>query len=472
LAELIRRAIERGSLATAVGLLVHYAAFYAWGIPLWTEVIGEWIMARTPNTYSVWLLAQMGAWAKPFALTGGLAALGFVMSLAACFTGMRAGLVVLGGALAYGYLFGYTPGWETFTFWFPALTMLEWLERKAVAPVGGRRMALQALMGGATLAVAGESFLRDERLARGAVKPVRLWSFGMPEERFGVGWVRKAVTQIGQHYTMSKNSVDPAIDPASWTLRVTVDGAQIASLRYTQLLQVPRQQRYVTLRCVSNTLKSDLMGTAEWSGFLLSQIVDRAKIPAGIREVAFIGVDGHGDSLPIEYAFSDEVMLAVGMNGETLNRAHGFPVRLLCPRYYGFKNVKWMGEIAFVTQPYFGTWPKMGYTKEPLVKVASFIDKARHEGTKVTVGGVSYAGSRGIKAVEVRLDGGPWMPAEMENPLSLYSWTRWMVELDAPGGAAVVEARAQDGNGAWQLDVETPLFPSGVGGPTVRKLSI
>jgi len=90
----------------------------------------------------------------------------------------------------------------------------------------------------------------------------------------------------------------------------------------------------------------------------------------------------------------------------------------------------------------------------------------------VTVGGVSYAGSRGIKAVEVRLDVGPWIPAEMENPLSLYSWTRWMVELDAPSGASLVEARAQDGNGAWQLDVETPLFPGGVGGPTVRKLSI
>jgi len=56
--------------------------------------------------------------------------------------------------------------------------------------------------------------------------------------------------------------------------------------------------------------------------------------------------------------------------------------------------------------------------------------------------------------------------------LSLYSWTRWMVELDAPSGASLVEARAQDGNGAWQLDVETPLFPGGVGGPTVRKLSI
>ncbi|MFN0101827.1 MAG: molybdopterin-dependent oxidoreductase [Bryobacteraceae bacterium] len=467
MAELIRRAVERGAVATAMGLAVHYAAFYLFGVPLWTEVIGEWIMARTPNAYSVWLLTELGAWAKPFALTGGLAALGLVMSVGALFTGWRSAGVVTVAALAFGMFFGYQEPWKSWTFWLPGLMALL---SPAPAPVGGRRMALRALMGGATLAVAGESFWRDGRLARRAVKPMPLWPFAAPAETFGADWVRRAVTQIGQHFTMSKNSVDPAIDPTGWALRVTIDGRQIASFRYAQLLQVPCQQRYVTLRCVSNTLKSDLMGTAEWSGFLLRQIVDRSQIPDGITEVAFIGVDGHGDSLPVDYAFSDEVMLAIGMNGETLNRSHGFPLRLLCPRYYGFKNVKWLGEIAFVTKPYFGTWPKMGYTKEPLVKIASFIDNARREGGKIRLGGVSYAGSRGIRAVEVRVGGGDWKPATMENPLSPYTWTRWVAVLD--GDATVVEARAQDGTGAWQLETETPLFPSGVGGPTLRTVSI
>jgi hypothetical protein len=129
-----------------------------------------------------------------------------------------------------------------------------------------------------------------------------------------------------------------------------------------------------------------------------------------------------------------------------------------------------MGEIAFVSQPYYGTWPKMGYTKEPVIKIASFIDKARREGEVIRMAGVSFAGSRGIRAVEVRVAGGKWRPAVMENPLSPYTWTRWTAEL--PAGAAVeVEARAQDGTGAWQLETETPLFPSGVGGPSTRKVS-
>lgn len=472
MAELARRAMERGAAATAAGLAVHYAAFYLLGVPLWTEVIGEWIMARTPNTYSVWLLAELGAWAKPFALTGGLAALGLVLTLGALFAGWRALAFVGLGSFVYRGVFGYAGLWESWTFWLPAMLILVAAPRAPMPAAGGRRVALQALMGGATVAVAGESYWRDERLARRAAKPQRLWPFVMPEESFGAGWVRKAVTQIGQHYTMSKNSVDPAIDPETWALRITVDGREIGRVRYAQLLQIPRERRYVTLRCVSNTLKSDLMGTAEWSGFPLSQIVDRAGIPAGVVEAAFIGVDGHGDSLPIQYAFSREVLLAVGMNGETLNRAHGFPVRLLCPRYYGFKHVKWLGEIAFVSMPYFGTWPKMGYTKEPVVKIASYIDKARRDGNKIQVGGVSYAGSRGIQAVEVRVGGGAWQAASMENPLSEYTWTRWIATLEGPEGEAVVEARAQDGTGAWQLETETPLFPGGVGGPTLRKVSI
>jgi len=79
----MKTAIERGSLATALGLAVHYLFYYLFGAPLFTEVIGEWIMARTPNTYSVLLLETMGAWAKPFALTGGLFALGFAMTVVA-----------------------------------------------------------------------------------------------------------------------------------------------------------------------------------------------------------------------------------------------------------------------------------------------------------------------------------------------------------------------------------------------------
>jgi len=263
---------------------------------------------------------------------------------------------------------------------------------------------------------------------------------------------------------MSKNAVDPVVDPRTWRLKISHDGRILREFSYAELLTLPRIDRYVTLRCISNTLQSDLMGNAAWTGIGLRQLVSVA--PRAL-EVAFVGVDGHGDSLPVEYAMSDEVMLALGMNGNTLNRTHGFPVRLLAPRYYGFKNIKWIGEIAFVTKPYAGTWPAMGWTKEARIHTASQIDRVLRQGPAMRVGGVSFAGSRGIRAVKVRAGDGEWRPAILERPLSAYAWTRWRVETPL---ADRVEARAMDGEGRWQAPEPTEMFPSGVSGPTVKRL--
>ena len=158
------------------------------------------------------------------------------------------------------------------------------------------------------------------------------------------------------------------------------------------------------------------------------------------------------------------------MNGKTLNRVHGFPFRLIAPRYYGFKSVKWMAEIRLCTQPYFGTWPKMGYTKEPVVHTMSYIDRVRRENGTALIGGVAFAGVRGIERVELRVGQGIWTPAQLEAPLSPYTWTRWKASLSA-GGSNVIEARALAGDGRWQAVEETPLFPNGVAGPTLKKLS-
>ncbi len=135
-----------------------------------------------------------------------------------------------------------------------------------------------------------------------------------------------------------------------------------------------------------------------------------------------------GDSVPIDEAFDNEMRLAIGMNGETLNRTHGFPLRLLALRHYGFKNVKWISEIRFVGRPCYGTWPKLGYTKEPLVHTASHIDRV------VRVRGA------------LRADSGMWTKAVLEPPFSPFTRSRWRGELPA-SGAAIVEARALDGAG-------------------------
>jgi DMSO/TMAO reductase YedYZ molybdopterin-dependent catalytic subunit len=468
--------LRTSSLATLFALIPHYTLALLFQQPLLIDVIAEWIMARTPNYYALAIMNSLGSWAKPAAATGGLAALGFALLL-----GRWLGwwlLPVL--AALYSFVFDV---WA-WSFWIPATAALWWLQRKpAPAFDSSRRTALAqiaspVIMAAGTAAVAIESRVREQRLSGSAITPVDLPPAPtvLRREDFAPGLVRPIITPTAEFYGMSKNTVDPAIDPRQWRLRVFMgdDRTPAREYSYSQLLSMQRQERYITLRCVSNTLKSNLMGCAHWGGVPLRSLVDPSLIGTSSRfkEVAILGTDGHGDSLSLDYAFSDGAMFALGMNGRTLDRTHGFPIRLLAPRYYGFKSVKWISEIRFVTEPYFGTWPRMGYTKEPLVHIACYIDKVRRAGDFVEAGGISCAGDRGIQQVRVRIDTQEWVNAVIESPLSDLTWVRWKARVPYLGSGAVIEAQAQDGAGHWQETEEGPLAPDGVKGPTIRRLAL
>ncbi len=440
---MLRRSLFVSSIASLAFCALNYLLFLAAGVLLLTDRIAEWIMARTPNDYAVFLLTQLGEWAKPLAATGGLAAI---------------------GAVSWGFVF------TVLFLRSRARRGREAAPAPAPAALSRREVFTPLLMAGGTALVATESFLRNRAYAARAVEPQLLHAFQPRPDTFGEDLVRPFITPVEAFYGMSKNTVDPSIDPRQWRLEITLDGRPLRSLSYTELLALPRIQRITTMRCVSNTLKSNLMGTAEWSGVSLRQLIDSSRVPSSVVEIAFIGIDGHDDSLPVEYALSEEILLALGMNGYTLNRVHGFPFRLVAPRYYGFKSVKWLREIRLVTRPYYGTWPKMGYTKEPVIHTMSYIDRVRPQNGSLLLGGVAFAGTRGIRSVQVRSDQGPWVDAQLETPMARFTWTRWKATLPV-ARAEVVQARAQDGDGNWQADVEKPLFPDGVAGPTIKRLS-
>ena len=374
-------------------------------------------MARTPSRFAVPLLASLGAWAKPFAMTGALALLGAATLLAQlafrCRRAYLPGLLTLAAAAAaLSPVLGYSSLTGIASFWLPAALALCFLNRPQT----------QAL----------------------------------------------STPAVPAFYGMSNNAVDPSLSPSIWRLLLTLEGQPLREFTFAELLTLPRTKRYSTLRCISNTLQSDLMGAALWSGFPLSLLIDRRQLPSDILEAAILGADGHSDSVAIDYAFSDEFLLITGMDGKTLSRIHGFPLRMLAPRYYGFKKVKWISEIRFVRQPYYGIWPKLGYTRQPLIHTASHIDRIRRSGNTL---GVSFAGIRGIRGVVLRVGDGLWQKATLEPPLSPYTWTRWYGDLPIDN-ATTVEARALDGAGNWRESAEGPLFPNGVTGPTIRNISL
>jgi DMSO/TMAO reductase YedYZ molybdopterin-dependent catalytic subunit len=274
------------------------------------------------------------------------------------------------------------------------------------------------------------------------------------------------VTSNSAHYVVDEEILDPVIDPNGWTL--TIDGKvdQKVVLTYDDLVQIPSVERYQTLMCISNEVGGDLISTALWTGVPLKAILDRAGIDTGAAEVVFRAEGGYSDSIPAEQAMDESTLIAIGMNGHVLPRAHGFPARLLSTGTYGYKNPKWLTEIEVVTNPYTGFWQHRGWDKEGRVNTMSRIDVPESGDVPagpVTIGGIAFAADRGVARVEISDDDGrTWHEARLKTALSDVTWRLWLLEWEPPGsGEYELLVRAQDGTGAVQISRHASPFPSG-----------
>src|SRR5207302_11230982 len=188
--------------------------------------------------------------------------------------------------------------------------------------------------------------------------------------------------------------------------------------------------RYQTLECISNRVGGKLMSNAKWIGVPLNEILDRAGVNTSRAvEVVFRAAGGYSDSLPIDHAMDPSTLIAIGMNGHVLPRAHGYPARLLSVGTYGMKNPKWLTGIQVVDRPFAGYWEQRGWAKLPTVETESRIDIPTNGavvGRATTIAGVAFAADRGISRVELTTDGGRnWAPAELKTALGPYTWRLW-----------------------------------------------
>src|SRR5207302_7163972 len=152
--------------------------------------------------------------------------------------------------------------------------------------------------------------------------------------------------------------------------------------------------RYQTLECVSNHVGGNLMSNAKWIGVPLPEILDRAGVDTSRAvEVVFRAAGGYSDSLSIDQAMDHSTLIAIGMNGHVLPRAHGFPARLLSVGTYGMKNPKWLESIEVVDRPYQGFWERRGWSKTAVVNTMSRIDTPKSGaqiGGPIEVGGIAF----------------------------------------------------------------------------------
>jgi len=90
----------------------------------------------------------------------------------------------------------------------------------------------------------------------------------------------------------------------------------------------------------------------------------------------------------------------------------------------------------------------------------------------VPIGGIAFAGDRGISKVEVKVDDGPWQEASLRAPLSGTTWVIWRFEWPFAEGNHTIEVRCSEADGTPQIEEERGNRPSGATGIHRRKTKI
>jgi hypothetical protein len=142
---------------------------------------------------------------------------------------------------------------------------------------------------------------------------------------------------------------------------------------------------------------------------------------------------------------------------------------MIIPGRYGMKGPKWLDSIELTVGTQGGYWEGQGWDGTVSVHTTSRFDLP-HDGDliplgPIALGGVAFAGTRGISAVEYSVDGRTWTDATLDTPLSAQSWVLWNATWNPlQAGSYTLRVRARDGAGAVQTGASAPSFPNGATG--------
>jgi sulfite oxidase len=312
-----------------------------------------------------------------------------------------------------------------------------------------------------------------------------------------LGSLNSWITPNDRFFVRSHFAV-PEVDVASWRLVVDGEVDRPLSLSFEDLRKETVRTVVTTMECAGNSRSSvyppaqgvrwrhGALGTAQWTGVSLWDVLQKADIRPAAIEAVFEGADrGHEPGVPEElvYAMSvpvvkaehPDTLLAFAMNGEPLTPAHGYPVRVIVPGWYGMASVKWVTKVSLIDHSFRGYYRTKPYTfihegddpnvlRKPVtsLQVKSVITSPT-EGATVPTGrlmvcGAAWSGEAAISRVEVAVglpeeDGGEatWRPATLLGPTAPHAWVRWEIPLDFDRpGYFVLRTRATDERGDTQ----------------------
>jgi DMSO/TMAO reductase YedYZ molybdopterin-dependent catalytic subunit len=278
----------------------------------------------------------------------------------------------------------------------------------------------------------------------------------------------------------------PKVDVATYKLQVSGLVDRPLTLSLDELRKMGNTELVAGFECSGN--RGPLQGlssNARWTGVPLKTVLDKAGVKAQAREFVFFGADRgeedvewrtqtfkvqqqFGRALNREKALSPEPMLMYALNGEPLTLHQGMPVRLLVPGWYGVNNVKWLSEIHAQEETYLGKFQARWYrtlkgemidgemkwveTAITRMQLKSYIARITSDGSRYKVLGVVLNDGTPLKAVEVRVDDGPWQAVTMDSSTrEKYGWKLFTYTVNSltPGEHTLV-SRAIDATGKIQ----------------------
>lgn len=287
------------------------------------------------------------------------------------------------------------------------------------------------------------------------------------------------VTPNDRFYRVDTALQLPALTSADWRLRIHGMVDRPMELGFDELRRRVPVERMITMTCVSNEVGGELAGTAVWTGYPLADLLAEVGVRPDADMLLSRSIDGFTAGTPVS-AVTDgrDALLAVGMNGEPLPIAHGYPARLIVPGLYGYVSAtKWVVDLELTrfdrAKAY---WTERGWGAQALIKTASRIDVPAAFATvpagDVIIAGVAWAQHRGIDTVEIQVDNQPWQPATLADEYSTDTWRQWTYRWSAAPGPHTLRVRATDRTGATQTDQRTPPFPDGSTGWHSRVITV
>jgi DMSO/TMAO reductase YedYZ molybdopterin-dependent catalytic subunit len=284
---------------------------------------------------------------------------------------------------------------------------------------------------------------------------------------------RPEYTPLEDHYTVNIQLEPTVIDGDTWQLPITgmVDNPLMLSLDDIRN-KYPSREQYTTLNCISGRIPTTLISTTLWTGVSLQDILADARVQPDAKYLQIMSGDGFYESVSLNMINSDErIMLCYAFDGKPLPIKNGFPLRIWIPDYFGMKQPKWITSIEVTDEYKEGYWVQRGWDEVARIRTRSEIDTVavdaiyEEEGQMmVPIGGIAFAGMRGISKVEVNTGGVDWVEAQLRSPLSDTTWVIWRYNWHFEEGKHIFKVRCYEGDGTMQITENAPPHPSGATG--------